>query len=226
MPKLKLYGGAKNRGRRCYWLAKELGLEIEAVEIDLHAGQHKSPDFLKLNPNGHVPVLDDGGFILSESLAINLYLAKKSGGPLSAASPQEDALLSQWSFWVATEVEQLLITILEHRMMLPETERNTALADEAWEKLQKPLSVLETTLTDRDYLVSNRFTVADLNVSIVLSLINRLALDITRYPNVRAWLDTCLGRPAARILEKTETRRQAELVALILRGFSRMARPI
>ena len=198
MSKLKLYGGAKNRGRRCYWLAKELGLEIEAVEIDLHAGQHKSPDFLKLNPNGQVPVLDDEGFILYESFAINLYLAKKQGGPIAAASAQEEALLAQWSFWVVNEVEHLLVTILEHRMMMPEVERNAALADDAWERLQKPLAVLEQTLTNRDYLVGNRFTVADLNVTIVLSLIKRLQLDINRYPNLRAWLDTCLGRPAAK----------------------------
>jgi glutathione S-transferase len=198
MSKLKLYGGAKNRGRRCYWLAKELGLDIEAVEIDLHSGQHKSPEFLKLNPNGQVPVLDDDGFILNESLAINLYLAKKAGGPLWASSSQEEALMSQWSLWVVNEVEHLLIAILEHRMQLPEPERKAALAEDAFEKLQKPLAVLETTLTDRDYLVGNRFTVADLNVSIVMSLINRLQLDITRYPNVRAWLDSCLGRPAAK----------------------------
>jgi glutathione S-transferase len=198
MSKLKLYGGAKNRGRRCYWLAKELGLEIEAVEIDLHSGQHKSPEFLKLNPNGQVPVLDDDGFILYESLAINLYLAKKQGGPLGPASLQEEALFTQWSFWVTNEVERPLITILEHRMILPEGERDPALADAAWEKLQKPLGILEQTLTSRDYLVGNRFTVADLNVSIVMSLINRLSLDITRFPNARAWLDTCLGRPAGK----------------------------
>lgn len=198
MSKLKLYGGAKNRGRRCYWLAKELGVDIEAVEIDLHAGEHKSPEFLKLNPNGQVPVLDDDGFILYESLAINLYLVKKQGGPLAAASPQEEALVTQWSLWVVTEVEHLLIEVLEHRMMLPETERNPANADTAWSKLQNPLGVLEGQLTDRDYLVGNRFTVADLNVSIVMSLINRLELDITRYPNLRAWLDSCLGRPAGK----------------------------
>jgi glutathione S-transferase len=198
MSKLKLYGGAKNRGRRCYWLAKELGIAFEAVEIDLSCGQHRSPDFLRLNPNGQVPVLDDDGFILYESLAINLYLAKKQGGPIAAASPQEEALITQWSFWVVNEVEHLLITILEHRMMMPEAERDAALADDAWERLQKPLAVLEQTLTDRDYLIGNRFTVADLNVTIVMSLINRLQLDITRYPNVRAWLDTCLGRPGAK----------------------------
>jgi glutathione S-transferase len=124
--------------------------------------------------------------------------ARKHGGPLAAASPQEEALLTQWSLWVVNEIEHLLITILEHRLMMPEGERIAALADDAWENLQKPFGVLEQTLTDRDYLVGNRFTVADLNVSIVMSLINRLSLDITRYPNVRAWLDTCLGRPAGK----------------------------
>ena len=197
MARLKLYGGAKNRGRRCYWLAKELGLEIEAVDIDLHSGQHRSPEFLKLNPNGQVPVLDDDGFILHESLAINLYLAKKHGGVLAPASAREEALMTQWSFWVATQVEQRLIEILEHRLMLPEADRDPARADAAWNALQRPFAALEAVLTDSDYLVGNRFTVADLNVSIVMSLINRLQLDVTRYPNLRAWLDTCLGRPAA-----------------------------
>jgi glutathione S-transferase len=200
MPKIRIYGGTKNRGRRCYWLAKELGLDIEAIDVDLHSGQHKSPDFLKINPNGHVPVLDDDGFILYESLAINLYLTRKygQGHGLAPSTLEEEALAMQWSFWVVNEVEPHLITILLHRMMLPEAERNAADANAAEDKLQKPLAVLEGALTGRDYLVAGRFTVADLNVSIVMSLINRLGLDVTRYPNTRAWLDTCLGRPAAK----------------------------
>lgn len=202
MSKLKLYGGDKNRGRRCYWLAKELGLDIEAVEIDLHSGQHKSPEFLKVNPNGQVPVLDDDGFLLYESFAINLYLTKKYGAakesPLAPRSAREEALMTQWSFWVVNEVEHLQITILQHRMLLPEDARDPRRADEAWEKLQKPLGILDATLTGRDYLVGDRFTAADLNVAIVLSTFSRLALELTRYPNLRAWLDTCLGRPAGR----------------------------
>ncbi|MBW8838080.1 MAG: glutathione S-transferase family protein [Burkholderia sp.] len=198
MPKPKLYGGAKNRGRRCYWLAKELGLEIEGVEIDLHSGQHKSPEFLKLNPNGQVPVLDDDGFILYESFAINLYLAKKYGGdsPLAPKSVQEEALMTQWSLWVVNEIEHLLMVILQHRMLLPADVRKPKRADEAWDKLQKPLGVLGAALTNRDYLIGNRFTLADLNVAIVLSSFSRLNLELTLYPNLRAWLDTCLGRPA------------------------------
>jgi glutathione S-transferase len=197
MTKIKLYGGAKNRGRRCYWLAQELGLEIVPVEIDLHSGQHKSPEFLKLNPNGQVPVLDDDGFILYESFAINLYLIKKYGAdnPLAPVSPQEEALMTQWSFWVVNEIEQHQVTILQHRLLLPEAAREPKRVDEAWEKLQKPLAVLEATLTDHDYLMGGRFTLADLNVAIVLSTFSRLSLELTLYPNLRAWLDTCLARP-------------------------------
>jgi glutathione S-transferase len=198
MSKLKIYGGAKNRGRRCLWLAAELGLDIDVIDVDLNTGQHQTPQFLAVNPNGQVPVLDDDGLILFESLAINLYLAKKYGGPLTAASLKEDALITQWSLWVAKEVEDLLITILVNRMMLPEAERNPAAADAAERQLQKPLNVLEATLGGRDYLVGNRFTVADLNVAVVMSTINRIGLEIARHPKVRAWLGRCLNRPAAK----------------------------
>jgi glutathione S-transferase len=197
MAKPKIYGGAKNRGRRCLWLAAELGLDIDVIDVDLSAGQHKTADFLKTNPNGQVPVLDDDGLVLFESLAINLYLAKKYGGPLSAASLREDALITQWSLWVAKEIEDLLITILGNRLMLPEGERNPAAADAAERRLQKPLDVLEAALGGHDYLVGNRFTVADLNVAVVMSTINRIGLELARLPKVRAWLDRCLGRPAA-----------------------------
>ncbi|HVY99048.1 MAG TPA: glutathione S-transferase family protein [Dongiaceae bacterium] len=198
MSKPKIYGGAKNRGRRCLWMAAELGIDIDAVDVDLNAGQHKTPEFLKINPNGQLPALDDGGFLLFESLAINLYLAKKYGGPLAAASLKEDALITQWSFWVAKEIEDLLVTIMVNRTMLPEPERNAAAADTAERQLQKPLAVLEATLAERDYLVGNRFTVADLNVSVVMSTIVRIGLPVGRYPKVGAWLDRCLDRPAAK----------------------------
>jgi glutathione S-transferase len=198
MAKPKIYGGPKNRGRRCLWLAAELGVDVEVVDLDLNAGQHKAPAYLAVNPNGQVPALDDDGFILFESLAINLYLAKKYGGPLAAASLKEDALITQWSFWVAKEVEDLLITILLNRLMLPEAERNAAAADAAERRLQKPLAVLDAALAGRDYLVGNRFTVADLNVAVVLSVISRFKLDISQHRHVHAWLEKCLTRPAAK----------------------------
>src|SRR6185437_3394897 len=76
---LKIYGVARSRTFRTLWMAKELGLDYEHVKIDFATGDTRTPAHLALNPNGHVPVIDDDGFVLWESMAINLYLAKKYG---------------------------------------------------------------------------------------------------------------------------------------------------
>ncbi len=198
MAQLKIYGGPRSRARRCFWLATELGLDFEAVNVDITKGEQKSPEFLKLNPNGHVPVMDDDGFRLFESLAINLYLARKHGGSLAPKSLQDEALATQWSFWAVNEIEPLLITLLLHRVVLPEEKRVPAAAAEAEEKLAPPLRVLDAAVSERDYLLGNAFTVADLNVAAVLSLVLRVGVDLSTFPNARAWLDSCLGRPAAK----------------------------
>ena len=98
---LTIYGVHRSRAARAIWLANELGvsfahvpvvqryrLSAEAATSALHT---RSPDFLKVNPNGHIPTIEDDGLVLSESLAINLYLAKKHGGPLAPADLAEDA---------------------------------------------------------------------------------------------------------------------------------------
>ena len=76
---LKIYGIARSRAFRTLWMAKELGLDYENVEIDFATGETRAPEYLAINPNGHVPAIDDDGFMLWESMAINLYLAKKHG---------------------------------------------------------------------------------------------------------------------------------------------------
>jgi glutathione S-transferase len=75
---LKIYGVARSRASRILWMAKELGLDYEHVKVDFATGDTRQRGFLALNPNGHVPVIDDDDFILWESMAINLYLAKNT----------------------------------------------------------------------------------------------------------------------------------------------------
>lgn len=74
---LKIYGVARSRTFRTLWMAKELGLDYEHLTVDFATGETRTPAHLALNPNGHIPVIDDDGFVLWESMAINLYLAKK-----------------------------------------------------------------------------------------------------------------------------------------------------
>src|SRR5690242_12260291 len=163
---LKIYGVARSRAFRILWMAKELGLDYEHVKIDFASGETRSPGFLALNPNGHVPVIDDDGFILWESMAINLYLAKKYGaGGLYPTGLHDEARVWQWSFWGMTEVERPVLTAMMNRAVYPADKRDTAVADEAEKALAQPLKVLDGVLGRGANLLGEGFTVADLNVA-------------------------------------------------------------
>ena len=96
---LTLYGAMASRAHRTVWMLKELALPFVHVSTHFMDGSTHRPEFLAVNPNGRVPVIDDDGFIVFESMAINLYQAKKHGGPLAPATLREDAHATQWSFW-------------------------------------------------------------------------------------------------------------------------------
>ena len=105
---LKIYGVYRSRATRNIWLAGELGIPFEHVPV-IQANRVKtplaadaplntqSPAFLKVNPGGQIPSIDDGGFVMHQSLAINMYLAKKHGGPLAPKDVQEDGLMTMWT---------------------------------------------------------------------------------------------------------------------------------
>jgi glutathione S-transferase len=195
---ITLYGDAsKTRANRCSWMLNELGVEYAVKPFAFRPGESRPAEFLSLNPNGKCPTLVDDGFVLFESLAINLYLARKYGGSLGPQSIEEDALMTQWSFWVATEVEKpLLLTsavryLFEPRM--PGGDESTI----AMRKLSRPWSVLDAHLRDREFIVGERFTVADLNVAAVMHFIPIAEIDISQWPAMKRWLEACLERPAA-----------------------------
>jgi glutathione S-transferase len=192
---LKLYGTSKSRSARCLWALEELGLKYEHVPVEV--AKAKSPEHLKLNPNGHIPVLEDDGEIFWESMAINLYLAAKYGkAPMWPESHEGRGHAVQWSFWGMTEAEPLLITILRNRMLLPPEQRNEQAAEQAVAAVQGPLKVLDGALKGHDYLLGKDFTIADLNLSGVLSFAVLAKLDFAAAPTAQAWLQKCLGRDA------------------------------
>ena len=106
MSDLKIYGVPLSRAYRALWMANELGLDYENVPIHFADGSAKTPDYLAVNPNGRIPAIDDNGFKLWESMAINLYLAKKHGSGLLPKTMENEAHAIQWSFWAMTEVEK------------------------------------------------------------------------------------------------------------------------
>jgi glutathione S-transferase len=195
---IKLYGIPMSRASRCLWMLEELGVPYENVPIHF-VGDAQKPDYLKLNPNGRIPTLDDDGLLLFESLAINLHLARKydAGKGLWPKAPDDQSRAIQWSIWAMTEAEPPVMKLLMNRAFLPEPQRNEAEAKAGEQALAKPIGVLEGALRGRPYLLGDSFTVADLNVDAVLgwaSSIGKLKFEST--PNVAGWLKRCGERPA------------------------------
>jgi glutathione S-transferase len=199
MSKLKIYGVPRSRAFRTLWLAKELGLDYENVGIDFATGETRTPSYMAINPNGHVPAIDDDGFILWESMAINLYLAKKHGlGTFYPTRLQDEARAWQWSLWGMTEIERPVLTAMFNRAIYPENERDAAAADAAEKDLQNPLTVLDGAVAKTPYLLGGEFTVADLNVASILSWARPARIDFAPFPKAADWLGRCALRPAAK----------------------------
>jgi glutathione S-transferase len=198
-PMLTIYGVLRSRASRCIWLAHEIGLPFKHVpvmqayrldnpDVPDASLNTRSPAFLRVNPNGHMPSIDDDGLVLHESLAINLYLAKRYGGALGPADIAEDGQMAMWALWAATEVEPHSIQVLYHRVSYPPAKRDSAVAQAAIDALRKPLEVLDQALAARGFLVGGRFTVADINAAEVV----RYALPAPELfeatPALRRWL--------------------------------------
>jgi glutathione S-transferase len=203
---LKIYGVYRSRASRNIWLANELGLPFEHVPVIQHyrvpatgaaSGQTttQSPSFLKVNPSGQIPSIDDDGVILHQSLAINLYLAKKHGGPLAPATVAEDGLMTMWSLWAATDVEPHSLNVLYHTIGKPPAERDPAIAAAGVAALRKPFAVLDHQLSTTGYVVGSRFTVADVNVAEIVRYAMPAQDLFKAAPHVQTWLQACHARP-------------------------------
>jgi glutathione S-transferase len=181
---------------RTLWAAAELGLAYTHIPLAWDDPALKEAEFLRLNPAGTIPTIADGDFALGESLAINLYLARKYGSqeatPLYPQDPRDEAEVWRWSLWAQGHLEPWV-----QRDARLEAKRAGA-ADFLDAQALAGLATLERALDGRDWLVGEHFTVADLNVAGVLSPSRSRHLDLTRSPCTAAWLARCYDRPAGR----------------------------
>lgn len=118
---LKIYGAPHSRAFRVIWLANEIGIPYEHIPVtfDPPNPQCKEPWYVALNPNGRVPSIDDEGFVMWESAAINLYLAEKYQNSLYSSTPQGRGRVLQWTFFVANDIEPAMITLFRNRVYFP-----------------------------------------------------------------------------------------------------------
>jgi len=193
---LRIYGSAKSRTLRVLWMAGELGLNYDHKDWLPRSPETRTPEFLALNPNGRVPVIDDDGFILCESMAVNFYLAKKHKSPLFPLDPKSEALVLQWSLWETDRLDRQIVNYVRHTKDLPAAERKPEIADAAWKEVAPALDVLEVALAKSAWLAGPAFSVADVNVA--AALYRALAIDLGKWPHVQVWLHRCWERPAAK----------------------------
>ena len=194
-----LYGQFMSRAMRCLWTLEELGIDYEHVKTNQQAGESHTDEYKSINPNGRVPAMTDGDLVMCESMAINMYLAKKYGtGSLWPTQVEHEGSVMQWAIWASLEVEWFVVDYLRHAVIYPEDKRKPELAERALEILPQPLAILNDHLKDRDYMVGGGFTVADINVSSVLLLADIYKqLGVAQYPHILEWLEQCCAsRPA------------------------------
>lgn len=195
---IKLYGQAPTRVLRVHWLLNALGLEYEEVGVNFLDGEHQKADFLKLNPAAKVPVLVDGELVLTESSAIQLYLAEKF--PQAGLIPQSLAdrgRMYQWIFFLVSEIEQPLWRIARNTSHLyPEHEHQPLDVKIATRECKAMLAVLEKHMEGRQYLVGDRISVADMNAAYTLDWAGEAKM-LDDAPNLRAFLKRMYERPEA-----------------------------
>jgi len=175
---LKLYGGAFSRASIVKWYLEELEIPYEFVLLDMKAGEHRSPEYLKINPIGKVPAIVDGDFQLWESGAILLYLNDKYGK--TSLSPEERGILSQWVLFANATLGPGIFVEANREKELP--------------RLLTPLNEI---FQRQPFLLGNELTVADVAVGSILSYIpTLLKLDLSDYPAVVNYIKQISERPA------------------------------
>lgn len=190
---LKLYGTKHSSGYRCHWLLTELGLDYETHSVDMAGGENKTEGYLKMNPNGKIPVLVDDDFILYESFAINAYLAEKYRPELLGRNLQEHGLVMQWNAWALANLADPFMTLILQGFRKTPDDDHTAAAHAAIDRF---LPILNKYLEGKQYLVSDLFTIADINVSSLVDSQETTGIDLSVYANIDRWVKMLHGRPA------------------------------
>lgn len=206
---ITLYGCLRSRASRPWWLLTEAGVAfthepvIQAYRLADPAAADApfntaSPEFLAINPQGQIPALADDGLVLTESLAMTLYLARRHGGALGPGDLAEEGQMLQWAFLAATEVESpaldILFTVTRGE---PDTEAGQARIAAASEALVRPCARIEQHLAKGgDWLLGGRFTAADIALAECLRYAQAHPPALADYPVLRDWLARCQARPA------------------------------
>ena len=194
---MKLYEFAPTRSIRARWTLQELGIDFESVVVNLQRGEHRRPEFLRLNPAGKLPVLVDGEVVLNESVAIVLYLAGKY--PERGLLPTDvvtRAEVDRWLLFTVSELEQPLWRIARNTFVYPEGQRLAADVPTASREFKEMAAVAESHLRGRQFVVGDTVTVADFVLAYTLDWGHEVEL-LGDFPVLEAYVERMYARPRA-----------------------------
>ena len=194
---MRLYEFAPTRSVRARWTLQELGVDFDAITVNLMVGDQKRPEFLAINPAGKVPVLVDGDLVLTESVAIVVYLADKY--PASGFLPKDAegrASAMRWLLFTATELEQPLWRISKHTAIFPENKRLPADVGLAREEFTAMAEIIDRHMIDREFVVGDSATVADFVLAYTLDWAQLVGL-LDPWPRLEGYMLRMYDRPCA-----------------------------
>ncbi len=190
---ITVYGAAAGSSLRVHWMLREAGLDYETKNVDLSKGEHKSPEFLAVNPVGQIPAIDIDGVKMAESYAIAAYLAERFKPELLGTTPEMREQALQWALWAMYNVQKhgLDLAFMVWRNAPDEAKTATATA-----ALDAILPALETLLGTRPYVAGDSFTVGDIGAVVSLGYARLGGFSFEKYPNIMRWMAACASRPA------------------------------
>jgi glutathione S-transferase len=195
---LKVYHAPNTRSVRIVWLCEELGLDYEKVALEFDPKVLQSENYLKINPLGKVPSMEEDGLVINESGAIVQYLLEKTGDKdlqPALGTPERGRYLHWFHFAEATLMPPLG-NIAQHAFIRPEEKRISAVAEEGKEMAIKILKLLDKELEGRSYIAGEKFSAADIMLGYDLLLAKLFGLLTDAMPNVLAYFNRLAERPA------------------------------
>ncbi len=190
MTVLTLYGTPlSSPANKIRFLLNRLGIQYEYKTINLAARQQKTPEFLKINPYGKVPALDDNGFKLAESGTILRYLANKYPSSLYPQKLEERAIVEQWMDFAANHIgiatSKVMYNTFFHQLAGVSKDERSLKEGFLW--LNAYLPILEQQLSQYTYIASSELSIADFGLLAALDVIDLIKVDLSPYPYLQAW---------------------------------------
>lgn len=188
---------------KCWWLLTELGVPFQEVIVKLGAGEQKKPAYLAINPNGYLPTLVNGDFILTESWAINSYLAEKHRPSLLGATPEERGLVLSWTFWAAFNLYPSVDAIITEKWYGKD---DPIILKHHDDRLQRFCAILDVHLAKNRFLTGETMLLCDINVATIFHQASYVEYDYAKFGNIVAWMGRMTALPSFQKLSEWDKR--------------------